>query len=457
MVQKSPWQVRISTGNAPHILLVNPWIHDFAAYDVWAKPLGLLAIAGLLRSRGYRVTYIDCLDRFHPRAPATDPHARCGRGPYLKTPLPKPAGLDDIPRTYSRYGIKKSWFRRDIRSLDTPPDLILVTSLMTYWYPGVRETIRELRNCWPAVPVVLGGIYATLCTAHARRHCGADEVVTGGETDTILSAVERYVGIAPSPTDGEGEEGPAFDLLPSPYYLPLQTATGCPFTCRYCASRLLAPRYRQRPCEKIVREIDRWHRQFGVIDFVLYDDAFLVDFDHHAGPLLEEILRRGLRLRFHTPNALHIRNLTADAARLLFKAGFVTIRLGLESTAFSAGRRLDDKVTGEEFQQASRALLQAGFDRSSLGAYLLAGLPGQTRDELEASIQTVRDSGLSPILAWYTPIPGTSLWEAAVQSSRYDLAADPVFTNNAVLPCSKEPFSWKTISRLKNLCHKGDG
>ena len=33
--------------DVPHILLVNPWIHDFAAYDFWAKPLGLLTLAAL--------------------------------------------------------------------------------------------------------------------------------------------------------------------------------------------------------------------------------------------------------------------------------------------------------------------------------------------------------------------------------------------------------------------------
>ncbi|MGD2036453.1 MAG: B12-binding domain-containing radical SAM protein, partial [Desulfobacterales bacterium] len=54
--------------DVPHILLVNPWIHDFAAYDFWAKPLGLLYLAALLRSHGLSVSYIDCLDRFHPRA-----------------------------------------------------------------------------------------------------------------------------------------------------------------------------------------------------------------------------------------------------------------------------------------------------------------------------------------------------------------------------------------------------
>ena len=67
--------------NSPHILLVNPWIHDFAAYDFWAKPLGLLALAALLRSHGLSVSYIDCLDRFHPGAAGGDPSARYGRVP----------------------------------------------------------------------------------------------------------------------------------------------------------------------------------------------------------------------------------------------------------------------------------------------------------------------------------------------------------------------------------------
>ena len=81
------------TTDTPHILLVNPWIDDFAAYDVWAQPMGLLILAGVLRKQGYRLSYVDCLDRFHPRAPVTDPFARHGRGPYFKTPLPAPAGL----------------------------------------------------------------------------------------------------------------------------------------------------------------------------------------------------------------------------------------------------------------------------------------------------------------------------------------------------------------------------
>ncbi|HMK76095.1 MAG TPA: B12-binding domain-containing radical SAM protein, partial [Thermodesulfobacteriota bacterium] len=46
----------------PHILLINPWITDFAAYNFWIKPLGLLRIASLLRMNGFRITLIDCTD-----------------------------------------------------------------------------------------------------------------------------------------------------------------------------------------------------------------------------------------------------------------------------------------------------------------------------------------------------------------------------------------------------------
>ena len=41
-------------------LLINPWIYDFAAYDFWLKPYGLLLIGGKLRKLGYSVYYF-CL------------------------------------------------------------------------------------------------------------------------------------------------------------------------------------------------------------------------------------------------------------------------------------------------------------------------------------------------------------------------------------------------------------
>ncbi|BBO86344.1 B12-binding domain-containing radical SAM protein [Desulfosarcina ovata subsp. sediminis] len=439
----------------PHILLVNPWIHDFAAYDFWAAPLGLLTLGGILRDHGARISFVDCLDRFHPlqaALPLVD--KRCGRGPYMKTTIPKPPGLADIPRNYCRYGVPPEWLRHDLAVLP-PPDLVLVTSLMTYWYPGVRETIAVIKSVFPDVPVVLGGIYATLCAEHAERHCGADHVISGPGEAAILPLVARLTGWRPTPrhdpTDLDTLPLPALDLTRRLVHVPLLTSRGCPFQCAYCASHRLQPRMMRRSPTSVVAEIVHWHRDHGVKDFAFYDDALLVDAERHIVPLLEGVIEAGITVRFHTPNALHIRNITRPLAILMRRAGFHTIRLGLETTAFERRQSMDRKVTEEEFLRALNHLKAAGFAADQVGAYLLAGLPGQDVAAVESSIAVVKAAGITPVIAHYTPIPHTPMWEAAVEASRYDLAADPIYTNNAIFPCRSETFSWEVLTRLKTL------
>jgi hypothetical protein len=440
--------------DVPHILLVNPWIHDFAAYDFWAKPLGLLTLAAILRSHGLRVTYVDCLDRFHVRGPSAIPHRRQGRGPYLKTPIPNPPGLENIPRTYCRYGIKAEWLGEDLQ-LAGVPDLILVTSAMTYWYPGVQATIAAIRAVYPNAPLCLGGTYATLCRDHAEALSGVDRIMTGPGEPVLLDLVKETTGFDPAPRfdphDLDTYPWPAFDLQSRIPYVPLLTSRGCPFNCTYCASHYLHPKLMRRDPAAVVEEIRFWHTEHGVIDYVLYDDAFLVEREQHAFPILEGLCEARLNIRLHTPNAIHIRGLTERLVRLMFSAGFKTIRLGLETTAFEGRAGLDNKVTAEEFQRGVGWLKAAGFRGEQIGAYLLVGLPGQPRAAVEASIAMVKACGIRPVPAYYTPIPHTALWEKAKQSSRYDLAADPIFCNNAILPCQKEAFAWSDLSRIKHL------
>jgi len=440
--------------DTPHILLVNPWIHDFAAYDVWAKPLGLLTLASILRYHGFNITYIDCLDRFHPKAPQTDPFARHGRGPYLKTKIPKPGGLEDIPRNFSRYGIEKKWFREDLLCIKKP-DLVLMTSMMTYWYTGVQETIGVIKDIFPDVTIVLGGIYASLCYEHALNHSGAHRIETGPGEKHLLKMVGECTGFSVNakfdPDDLDTYPYPAFDVQRKINYIPLQTSKGCPFACKYCASHYLNPKRMVRNPESVVEEIRCRHEKYKVKDFVFYDDALLVDSEKHAVPMLEGIINAGLKLRFHTPNAVHIREISRQTARLMFQAGFKTLRLGLETTSLDIRNELDKKVSVTEFIKAVTFLKEAGFDKNMIGVYLLAGLPGQQTEFIESSIRSVKQTGATPILAYYSPIPKTALWEQAVASSRYNLESDPIFTNNAILPCQKEPFSWQTISHLKKL------
>jgi radical SAM superfamily enzyme YgiQ (UPF0313 family) len=440
--------------DVPHILLINPWIHDFAAYDFWAKPLGILALAALLRSHGLSVSYIDCLDRFHPKAPGGDPSARYGRGPYLKTRIAKPHALRDVQRTFSRYGIKPRWFEEDLQALQ-PPDLILITSLMTYWYTGVQETITILRAFFPHTAIILGGIYASLCDKHASKSAGADDIFRGPAEDALFGLIAQYTQFTTAPRFNPQKLDtypyPALDLQNRVNYVPLLTSRGCPFKCTYCASHFLNPTRMWRSPDSVLEEIKFWHQSYQVRDFVLYDDAFLVDAERHAIPLLEKIIQADMHLRFHTPNALHIRGINTQTARLLFRAGFKTIRLGLETAEFDQREIIDRKVTEEDFRQTAKYLKEAGFEKHQVGAYLLMGLPGQELATVERSIRAVQETQITPILAYYSPIPHTAMWPRAVAASRYDLEADPIFTNNSIIPCQSEAFNWETVSALKEL------
>ncbi|MBA3018656.1 MAG: radical SAM protein [Proteobacteria bacterium] len=440
--------------DTPNILLVNPWIHDFAAYDFWAKPLGLLTLASILRQHGFLITYIDCLDRFHPKAPQIDPYTRNGRGSFLKTKIPKPKDLEHVPRNFSRYGIMPEWFREELQ-LIPKPDLILVTSFMTYWYPGVNEAIRVIKETYSDTPLILGGIYAGLCNEHAVSHSGADIVLAGPGEKYILKLAENNTGFSVSPEfdpdDLDTYPYPAFDLQRKISYIPILTSKGCPFSCSYCASHFLNPKRMLRSPLSLIEEIKYWHFKHGVKDFVFYDDALLVNAEAHAVVLFEGLIKENLNVRFHTPNAVHIREISEKTAGLMFRAGFKTLRLGLETTTFEKRKELDSKVTACEFKKAVSCLRKAGFQKNQIGAYLLTGLPGQTISSVEESIREVKRNGITPVLAHYSPVPHTALWDRAVASSHYDLEADPVFTNNAIFPCWFENFSWEKISYLKNL------
>jgi|UniRef100_A0A7C5ELQ0 radical SAM superfamily enzyme YgiQ (UPF0313 family) len=430
---------------SPAVLLINPWIYDFAAYDFFARPLGLLYLAGLLEAQGVRVWFIDC---------QAAPHARpgpFGTGRYPKTIQPTPAPLAGIPRRYGRYGISEAAFRKALAGL-VRPEAILVTSHMTYWYPGVTATIRVVREEFPEVPVLLGGIYATLCPDHARQHSDADLVITGPGERQVLQHLSGLLGYSFTPPDLEDLDAlpyPALSLATGLNFIPLLTSRGCPFTCRYCAAGRLQPVWRRRHPLAVVEELLFWRNHLGLVDVAFYDDALLIDPKQHLLVILEELARRGAAFRFHTPNGLHVKYLTREVAGWLKRANFATLRLGVETAALGAGR-LDEKLSDGELEAALAYLKEAGFQAKDLGVYLLVGLPGQEDKEVAASIHRVRELGATPVLALYSPIPGTALWPAAVAASPYDLEKEPLYHNNSLFPCWPA-FSWERYTRLKKL------
>jgi radical SAM superfamily enzyme YgiQ (UPF0313 family) len=442
------------------ILLINPWIYDFAAYDFWLKPLGLLYLGSLLRRNNHQIHFIDCLDPYHPDMPATfkKPQRRTyGDGKFFRQVIAKPDNLQIISRNYCRYGITPDVFRQELNS-HQDADIILITSLMTYWYPGVVEAIKIIKEVLPHVPVVLGGKYATLCGDHAVQYSGADHVISGAGERQILRLMNDLFSeeqsFEPDRENPDTLPYPAFDLVRNLEQAPLMTSRGCPFSCSYCASHLFNDKFRRRDSLKVVDEIAYWQKNFHVKNFTFYDDALLVNSAEMIIPLLKEVEKRNLSCNFHCPNGLHLREITPEISRLLYNSGFKTIRFGFETSDFNRQIETGGKVKNEELQSAVSLLKDAGFKADDIGIYLLCGLPGQKAAEVRDSIEFVWECGAKPVLAEYSPIPGTKIWDEAVALSPFDIQREPLYHNNSLLPCRNNDFSLAVYNELKKALRK---
>ena len=463
----SSWQMK------KQLLLINPWIDDFAAFDLWLKPLGLLYLAGHLRQRGYAVHLLDCLDRHNPALlqlqGLSAPRGRAyGVGKFFRQRLPIPAVLREIPRVYYRHGISEAIFVQMLKAAPQPA-AILVTSMMTYWYPGVFRAIELAKQHFPGTPVMLGGVYATLCPHHAKTHSQADYILAEHDPAKIIRLIDEITGGIPSweglgvgnsPLEG-GQGGvnlftvyPAFDLYELLDYACLLTSVGCPYRCTYCAAQLLKPHFVQRRPDAVFQELLHDYKNLGIRHFAFYDDALLVHAADHLEPFLQQVIAAGLDCTFHTPNGLHARYLTEQVAELMFQSGFKTIRLSLETIDPVRQQQTGGKITGAECQQAVANLKRAGFQGKQIGVYLFVGLPGQTLAETEATIRYAHALGVTVHLCEYSPIPGTKDWETLVTQGFVSAADDPLLHNNSVFIFSKAGYTFAQIQRLKDLIHE---
>ena len=433
--------------SAKKLLLVNPWIFDFAAYDYWTKPLGLLRIAAVLQSFGYDISLVDCLDRHHPALLNYLGHKQAktkndGSGHYVREQIVKPDVFSHIPRKYCRYGFPLAVVEQQLACFDRQPDLILVTSSMTYWYPGVRSMIELLRDFFPSAPIILGGIYSQLYPEHARSVCRPDFLCTSSGAAAVSFVLDVIGDRWPDRSVDEGRFASAYDLYPNLNSVAVTTSTGCPYRCSFCASDLLSKGYRRRPPDEVVDELSQWHER-GVRHVAFFDDALLHRADEFFKPVLRGVLARCLNLNLHTPNGLPPKFVDKELAELLFRAGGSFIRLSFESSNSSRQKEMGGKVSNRELVAALDNLENAGFDRAMIGVYVLMGLADQDFAEVRDSVRFVRDQGALVNLASFSPIPGTGEWQKAVRYGLWYSGEDPLKANNTVFPLWSQKYGYK--------------
>jgi anaerobic magnesium-protoporphyrin IX monomethyl ester cyclase len=208
---------------------------------------------------------------------------------------------------------------------------------------------------------------------------------------------------------------PAWDLVDIPRYranwqarhgyysMNMVTSRGCPYHCNWCAKPIWGQRYHVRSPENVVAEMV-WLRDHFRPDHIWFADDIMGLKPGWAQRFADLVAEHNVRLPFKSLHRVDLL-LRGDTIEALARAGAQTIWVGAESGAQHILDAMDKGTRVEQIAAATARMQVAGI---KVGFFLQFGYPGETRADVEKTLQLVRDCRPDDIgMSVSYPLPGT--------------------------------------------------
>lgn len=405
------------------ILLINPPIQYAARFpgpnSTWtyhelAPPLGLMAISAYIKLFGYRDVEM------------------------LNGQTSQGFEDDQLVAALKRY----------------EPAVVGITTSSNLLY-NVLRIARVIKSHLPTSQIVLGGPHLTCYGRETVAHPEVDFGVVGEGEYTFLELLRSL--------DGAGEMGDVtglvwkkgeeivqnpprvlseslddlpmpdfslFDLkqhrIPYDDYHPsgmIISSRGCPYHCTFCSRNY--PYYRMRGAESVVEEMEAL-KNMGCRSVSFYDETFNGS-KRRVMDICRLLLER--RVGLHWSFRGRVDRIDDEMARVMASAGCVRVNFGVESGTQEMLDRINKKTTLEQATNAFSLCRKHGI--STVGFFML-GLPGETREQAEKTIDFARS--LDPDYLLFTsliPEPGSSIYQEALSAGAFpdyclEFARNPV-------------------------------
>jgi len=267
------------------------------------------------------------------------------------------------------------------------------------------------------VPVVMGGIHASMCADEALRFVDA---VVVGEAETVWPQVVADVEAGQLRqvyrgewTDLVGLPHPRRDLFhPGYMFASVQTSRGCPMDCEFCSvTAFNGRRYRRRPPEEVLDELETIPQKmlFFVDDNII---GYGRESREQALAIFRGMVERKMDKWWFCQASLNF----ADDEEVLHwagRAGCKMVFLGLEAEEVDVlaevNKRLNLRRGVESYEEAFRRIHRAGI--AVLGAFIF-GMDGDTPESLRHRTEYMVHSGVDVMQKTFlTPLPGTRLFD----------------------------------------------
>ena len=327
------------------------------------------------------------------------------------------------------------------------PDIVGL-SLLSFRYKDTYNLIKNLKERFPSVSIVVGGPHVTTNekkiledVAHIdfcitkEGELSLIELIQGDrfKTNGLIFRNGRKICYNNSNTFIDD-----LDSIPFPRYrkfslkkyvareIGIITSRGCPYNCIFC-QETLGKRFRMRSAGGVVEEIDYWFRE-GYRDILILDDNFTMD----EGRALEICAGlgnnnlKGLRLRL--ANGVRADRVNKRLLTGMWDAGFRYISFGVEGgnnrvlKAIGKGERI------EEIREAISLAVSIGFE---VTLFFLVGSPEERREDVEDSVTLAQQFPVFDA-KFYNPVPfpRTKLYDW-VKENNFFVERPEEYLNNA--------------------------
>ena len=299
--------------------------------------------------------------------------------------------------------------------LEIEADMVAL-SAMTVQINRTYEIAHHFRK--RGIPVVIGGIHASVLPKEVSQHCDATMIGEGENTwlqilkDFEEGGLKKFYDAKDYPPV-EHLVSPKVDAINHDHYLmfPVQATRGCPYDCDFCSAKYAAgERYKMKPVTQVVAEIKEYEKvnrkRFGYKKIYYFVDENLYVNRKYTKELFSALAKLDIQWTGQG---------TVDAAfdeemlELMARSGCTSYAIGLESiseeTLAEANKPKINK--SQSYDVAIKNLTKYGIIPAG---YLIYGFDTDTPDVFKNTVAFVKKNHLmQPFFGVLTPYPGTRL------------------------------------------------
>jgi radical SAM superfamily enzyme YgiQ (UPF0313 family) len=210
---------------------------------------------------------------------------------------------------------------------------------------------------------------------------------------------------------------PATDAIDGARSFSIMTSRGCPYRCTFCSQSIMPIKWRSRSPENVLAEWRHLVEDFGAQEIGILDDSANIRVKR-LEELAQMLIENGLnKVPWIFVNGIRANLASKEILLLLKRAGLKRTAFGVETGDPEILKSIDKKIDLDTIRQAFKNAKEVGLETI---AFMIIGLPGETRETMQNSINFAIE--IDPMIANFsmmTPYPGTKVYEIVKRQGRF--------------------------------------